>query len=78
MASIKNLRQLEQLTQHCAAPELAIHFHVYHEGRMLLQWFDAFSDPMLLAGSLDEKAARTFSESIGMKAVWTQPNLTSE
>lgn len=50
-----------------AEPELAIHFHVYRAGTVLLEWHDAFSQPMLLAGEFTEDQVGAFAERAGMR-----------
>lgn len=67
-ATEQNLARLAELTEHCAEPELAIHFHVYHEDKVLVEWHDAFSQPMLLDGSLAEDKVSGFVEALSMKA----------
>jgi hypothetical protein len=62
-----NLVQLAELTQSCAAPELAVHFHAYLNGKVLLEWHDAFAQPMLLSGDVPENKIRNFSETSRMQ-----------
>jgi len=65
-ATARNLIRLEQIAESCAEPELAIHFHVYAKRRVLLEWHDAFTQPMLLAGDIEEVNVRAFAERLGM------------
>lgn len=67
-ATPENLRELAELAESHAEPELAIHFHVYRNGEVLLQWYDAFGQPMLLSGALVESKVRAFAEPLGMTA----------
>ena len=46
---------------------LCIHLHVYHERTMLLQWYDAFDDPLLLSAEIDVETVRRFCESLGTR-----------
>jgi hypothetical protein len=48
------LAGLAELASDHAEPELAIHFHVYRNDTVLIQWHDAFGQPMLLSGSFSE------------------------
>ena len=50
---------------HHAEPELAIHFHVYCNDSVLLEWHDAFSQPMLLSGAIPEEKIKVFANKIG-------------
>ena len=58
--------RLAELTRSRAYPELAIHFHAYHGQTVLLEWHDAFTQPMLLSGNLSEQKIRIFAERLGM------------
>jgi hypothetical protein len=60
------MRRLAELTRSCAYPELAIHFHVYRGQSVLLEWHDAFTQPMLLSGEFFEERVRTFTERLHM------------
>jgi len=66
-ATTENLTALAQIAESYAEPEIAVHFHVYRNGNVLLQWHDAFSHPMLLSGELSEDNIRTFAEALSMK-----------
>jgi hypothetical protein len=60
------MSRLAELTRSCAYPELAIHFHVYRDQSVLLEWHDAFTQPMLLSGELPEQKVRIFAERLRM------------
>ena len=66
-ATPQNLQGLADLAEHCAEPELAVHFHAYETGKVLLEWHDAFTQPMLLSGDLPEDKVRGFAEVLSMK-----------
>jgi hypothetical protein len=59
------LRELAAIMQHHATPELAIHFHIYIKGKVLIEWHDAFSQPMLMNGSISEEKVKAFAGKIG-------------
>jgi hypothetical protein len=65
-ATAENLAELARLTERCLTPELAIHFHVYHNREVLLEWHDAFWEPMLLSAALPEDKVAAFARSLGM------------
>ena len=58
---------LSEIAKSCAEPEIAIHFHVYREGKVLLQWHDAFSEPIALSGEFPEEKVKAFAEALSMK-----------
>jgi hypothetical protein len=41
------------------------HCHVYREQELLLQWYDAFSDPIYLADSIEPAQALAFAKAFG-------------
>jgi len=65
-ATVENLEELATLTQSCAFPELAIHFHVYQQQSVLLEWHDVFDQEMLLSGELVEEMVQTFCAKLSM------------
>lgn len=59
------LTELSKIMKHHAEPELAIHFHVYRDNTVLLEWHDAFSQPMLMSGAIPEERVKVFADKIG-------------
>ena len=59
------LTELVRVMEHHAEPELAVHFHIYREDSVLLEWHDAFSQPMLLSGVIPEEQVKIFADKIG-------------
>ena len=72
-ATGENLAELARLTGSCATPELAIHFHVYHNAEVLLEWHDTFTEPMLLSAALPEEKVVAFARSLGMTVAKKEP-----
>jgi hypothetical protein len=66
-ATWENLAHLAELSEHCAEPELAVHFHVYHQDKILLEWHDAFGQPMLLDGDIPEDKIAGFADTLSMR-----------
>jgi len=66
VATPQTTARLSELTRSCAHPELAVHFHVYRGQTVLLEWDDAFSQPMLLSGELPEQKVKAFAERLKM------------
>lgn len=65
-ATPKTMKRLAELMGSRAYPELAIHFHVYRDQSVLLEWHDAFTQPMLISGELSEQQVRAFAEKLRM------------
>jgi hypothetical protein len=64
-ASAAILTELAKIMEHHAAPELAVHFHIYRDDQILLEWHDAFAQPMLVSGSVSEEKVRALADEIG-------------
>lgn len=73
-----NLITLAELAKSCAEPEIAVHFHIYGNEKILLQWYDAFSDPMLLAGDIPEEQVKMFAQLLSMQYHRWQNNTESD
>ena len=72
-ATTENLTELAELAESCAEPELAIHFHVYSNGKVLLEWHDAFANPMLISGDIPKDRIRDFASTLGMQYTREEP-----
>jgi hypothetical protein len=59
------LTELSRIMKHHAEPQLAVHFHVYRNDTVLLEWHDTFSQPMLMNGSIPEEKVKVFADKIG-------------
>jgi len=64
-ASEAALVELARIMERHAEPELAIHFHVYRQETWLLQWYDAFSAPLLLSGSIPREKVEVLACRMG-------------
>ena len=53
-ATNATLSRLAGIMEHHACPQLAVHFHVYRDGAVLLQWHDAFGQEMLVGPSVSD------------------------
>jgi hypothetical protein len=69
-ATTTNLLALATLAESCAEPEVALHFHVYDRDRMLLQWFDAFHGPMMLAPEFPRSLVESLASTLAMSFAW--------
>ena len=66
-ATTLTIHELATIMDHHAEPELAIHFHIYKDKELLFQWYDAFSDPILINGDVSEEQIICFTGKIGRK-----------
>ena len=64
-ATTSILTELSKIMKHHAEPELAIHFHVYLNDSILLEWHDAFSQSMLMSEAIPEEKVKVFADKIG-------------
>lgn len=74
-ATPQNLTDLAKAVEPCVTFELAVHFHVYRTTEVLLQWHDAFTEPMFLAGTFSENKVRTFADVLAMTVTRKKPSV---
>jgi len=58
------VRLSEAATQH-AEPEICDHVHFYRDGNALVQWFDAFLDPLLVSKVVPRERVERFALAVG-------------
>ena len=51
---------LAAVCEHCAYPEICDHLHVYDNDSVLLQWYDAFSQPLWVSKRVSGGAMEAF------------------
>jgi hypothetical protein len=59
------LVELSRIMEHHAEPELAVHFHVYQDNSVLLEWHDAFSQPMLISNAISQERIARLAQKMG-------------
>lgn len=64
-ATATTLTELTRIMDHHAEPELAVHFHVYRDNAIILEWYDAFDQPMRISDTISEEQVTALSERIG-------------
>jgi hypothetical protein len=64
-ASTPFLDRLGELATRHAEPEICDHFHAYDDAGILLQWYDAFDLPLLVAPSIPQPSLRVFCDALG-------------
>jgi hypothetical protein len=69
------LTQLAALSGRHAEPEVCDHFHAYSDSRGLMQWYDAFDDPLLIDESIPESKLQNFCRGLRVQYTrWQAPN----
>lgn len=66
-ATPENLSDLADISEHYAEPEVAIHLHVYKDNKVLLQWYDAFADPIFISKEISEDQLKGFCDKLSIK-----------
>jgi len=65
-ASEGALNTLDELVNSFADPEICDHLYAYEPGRLLLEWHDAFDDPILVAGTVPAAVMAAFCSALGV------------
>jgi len=60
------LEELADRTEHCAELEVCEHLHAYRDGVVLLQWYDAFSDPAYVSKLVSQDRVERFCAVLGV------------
>lgn len=66
-ATDDNLLKLSELTKHYAEPEVAAHFHIYLDDYVLIDWYDAFDDPMYVSKKIPEEKISNLCNSLSIR-----------
>ena len=62
-ATSATLGRLAEIMERHAGVQLAVHFHIHRDGAVLLEWYDAFlQDMMMVAGSISDEAVAVLVE----------------
>ena len=64
-ASPELFARLSEASSSHAEPEICDHVHFYRGEEALVQWFDAFSDPLLISKSLTRERVERFASAVG-------------
>ena len=69
-ASPKNIETVASLFEGHNAFEVCCHFHVYGNGKIVLEWHDAFfDDPFLVSKVVPEHKVKSFAREIGSSII---------
>ena len=66
--------ELSAAAAHHAEPEICSHLHFYRNTEPVAQWFDAFSDPMLVSKSIPRRRVEQFARTAGGAFTDTLPD----
>jgi len=58
------LGELAEQAEHCAAPELCDHLHIYDGEGVVLQWYDAFSGPVYVSKRVPMQRLEAFCQGL--------------
>jgi hypothetical protein len=64
-ASSELFVRLSEAASHLAEPEICDHLHLYRGQEALMQWFDAFSEPMLVSKVVARERVERFASTVG-------------
>lgn len=64
-ASSELFARLSEAASHHAEPEICDHVHLYRGREALMQWFDAFSDPLLVSKAVPRERVERFASAVG-------------
>jgi len=67
-ATLENLNELTEFAEKCNEMEVAVHLHVYKPNKVLLEWYDAFTqDPVFLSRDVPEENVRIFCSELSLR-----------
>ncbi len=67
-ATTENLNQIADLAERIAVHQAAIHLHAYSNGKILLEWYDAFyKDPFYLSSAIPENKVKDFYSILSLR-----------
>jgi hypothetical protein len=61
------LKELADLTEDRAAPEVCDHLHAYRDGEVLLEWYDAFSEALCVSTRVPQDRLDQFCTALGVE-----------
>ena len=64
-ASSELFSRLAEAASHRAEPEICDHLHLYRGQDALVQWFDAFTVPLLISKSVPLDRVERFASAVG-------------
>lgn len=67
------MQELARLVEHHPTPEIAIHIHAYRRTRVLLEWHDAFFDPLGISRDIRADRVAEFCQRLGAKYERVEP-----
>jgi hypothetical protein len=67
LATEEFIHELAALAGKHAGPEVCDHFHAYNDSHGLMQWYDAFDNPLLIDESITEESLKSFCRKLGVQ-----------
>ena len=64
-ASPELFARLSSASSNHAEPEICDHVHFYRDQEALVEWFDAFSEPLLVSKSVTRERVERFAAAVG-------------
>ncbi len=64
-ASPELFERLSETASNHAEPEICDHVHFYRDQEVLVQWFDAFSEPLLISKAIARERVEQFASAVG-------------
>ncbi len=68
------MQELARLVEHHPTPEIAIHIHAYRGSRVLLEWHDAFFDPLRISRDIPADRVAEFCQRLDAKYERVEPH----
>ncbi len=62
--TVESLDGLAQLSEHHAEPEIADHMIVYRDSNVLLEWYDAGSNPIWICREIEKERVKNFGRAV--------------
>jgi hypothetical protein len=74
LATEQFIHEMAILAGRHVGPEVCDHFHAYNDNHGLMQWYDAFDDPLFIDKSITEASLQNFCRKLGVQyARWHAP-----
>lgn len=64
--STDKLEELAQIAERHCEVEIAAHIHIYCSNKLILQWYDAFWDPIVVSKEIPEETVKRFCDQLSL------------
>jgi hypothetical protein len=75
----ENMKQMAEFAENFTIPEICDHIYIYQNNEMLLEWNDAFSNPLYISKKIPEEYVKVFCQKLGCEYCdgsvpsWSEP-----